>query len=103
VIAMVNWTPVLVALAAGLPGIVASIVSLGNRRKLTTHNGRTIGEQVEQANVASAATLVHTTQLVSEVAAPVPPLVEAAKEGLREVAAIVPAVISESAPKASPP
>lgn len=96
---MIDWTPVLVALCAALPGTVAAIVSLGNRRRLTTHNGRTIGQQVEEANVSSAASLVHTTRLVEDVVPPVPPLVDAARAGLAEAAGAVPHVLTDPPPK----
>jgi hypothetical protein len=46
-LAVVDWTQVLVALIAGLPAILAAVVSLRVRRDIQTPSGRSIGKQVE--------------------------------------------------------
>lgn len=55
VFAQLDWTPVLVALATGVPAIIAAILSARIRRDIRTGNGRTIGQSVEDSTVAGEA------------------------------------------------
>jgi hypothetical protein len=47
VLAVIDWTNVLVALIAGLPAIIAALASLHIRQQLRTPSGTSIGKQVE--------------------------------------------------------
>lgn len=49
-LADIDWTPILAALAAGLPGIVASVLGFMNRRELRTPSGDRLGSIVERTH-----------------------------------------------------
>ena len=46
-LAAIDWTNVLVALIAGLPGIIAALAAVSVRNQVKTPSGPTIGQQVE--------------------------------------------------------
>lgn len=46
----VGWPDVALSLIAGLPGIVAAVGVILNRRMLQTPSGTSIGKQVEDSN-----------------------------------------------------
>lgn len=46
---MIDWTQIIVALIAGLPGLIAALASLHIRQAIKTPSKRRIGAQVEDA------------------------------------------------------
>lgn len=59
----VTWTGVVYAAIITLPAILAAVVSLLNRSKLATSNGKTIGAMVEEVHgeASNQATTYDTT------------------------------------------
>ncbi len=55
-VAVVGWPDVLVALIAGLPGIIAAVAALLVRREVKTPNGDTLAHNVQQLQATATET-----------------------------------------------
>lgn len=63
-LAAIDWTPIIAAAVAGIPGVLAALVALGNRRAIQTPSGDKIGEVMERTHDLSAADVALTTAAV---------------------------------------
>jgi cobalamin synthase len=52
--AAIDWTPIGVALAAGIPSTVAAVLSFLNRRQLKTPSGDSLGAVAERTHALVA-------------------------------------------------
>lgn len=85
----IDWTQILVAVVVGLPGTIAAVAAILNRRSLKTPSGPSIGRQVEQANALSAVTLAHSTRLLKRNGMEAPGAVVAVAEAEQEVKPLI--------------
>lgn len=60
-----DWSPIIIALGASIPGLVAALISYLNRKALHMPSGGTIGEKVEQNSHLAAAIVSHTTEILN--------------------------------------
>jgi hypothetical protein len=54
-LAAVDWTPIIAAAVASLPGCLAAFVSLLNRREIKTPSGDSLGRVAERTHDMTAA------------------------------------------------
>lgn len=65
-LAMTDWTNVLVALIAGLPAILSAVFAYLIHRDSKIPSGGTLGEAVEKTHALAAISVGHTTHLVEK-------------------------------------
>ena len=61
----IDWTPIVVALIAGLPGIIAAIAAVRVKREIRTSDGLPIGPMVEETHDLAKAAKEHSEQVVT--------------------------------------
>ena len=62
----IDWTPILVALIAGLPGIITAILTVRVKREIKTSNGQPIGPMVEETHELAKAAKEHSERVAAQ-------------------------------------
>lgn len=62
-LAVVDWTPIIAAAVASLPGCLAAAVSLLNRREMRTDSGDSLGRVAERTHDLAAANSMLLTKI----------------------------------------
>jgi hypothetical protein len=62
-LAAVDWTPIIAASVAALPGCLAAFVSLLNRREMRTDSGDSLGRVAERTHDLAAANSMLLTKI----------------------------------------
>jgi hypothetical protein len=72
IVAVVDWTNVLLALIAGLPAIIAALAAISVHRQIKTPSGTSIGKQVEGTHHVSLGNNYRLRAVTGELGASAP-------------------------------